>query len=88
MTDRIGSGPIDPKLSAMMNGLAKGIDTILNGTETPGPNGFLLMVFPFEGFAGRCNYISNASRDDVVTLLKEQLSYFQGMPDTHEEGLQ
>lgn len=28
-----------------------------------------------------CNYISNAVRDDVVVLLKEQLARFEGSPD-------
>ena len=39
------------------------------------------MVFPFEGFEGRANYISNASRKDIIVLLKEQLARFQGQPD-------
>ena len=43
--------------------------------------GFCLMVFPLEDFDGRCNYISNANRDDVVTLLKEQLARFEGQAD-------
>lgn len=82
MSNQIGDKPIDPDLVALMNGVAKGIDDVLNGA-TPGPkhNGFILMVFPFEGHEGRCNYISNACREDVVVLLKEQLARFQGQPE-------
>jgi hypothetical protein len=71
-----------------MNGLAKGLDHALNGTPLPGivgvrqpRNGFILMVFPFEGHEGRCNYISNAQRADIVTLLKEQLARFEGQAE-------
>jgi hypothetical protein len=42
------------------------------------------MVFPFSADADgahRCNYISNASREDVVVLLKEQLARFEGQPE-------
>jgi hypothetical protein len=35
------------------------------------------MVFPFDDKSGRCNYISNAERPDVVRLLKEQLRHFE-----------
>jgi len=65
----------------MMNALAKGVDKALNGEAGKKTNGFLLMVFPFDGFDGRANYISNANRDDVIVLLKEQLARFEGMPD-------
>lgn len=76
-----GDAPIEPQLRDMMEGLARGINELLNG---PGPkrNGFVLMIFPFEGFDGRCNYISNgAAREDVVTLMKEQIARFEGQPE-------
>ena len=79
----IGDAPIDPKLIEMMNSLARGLDEILNGGAKgkARKNGFILMVFPFDGHEGRCNYISNAERADVVTLLREQLRRFEGAPD-------
>jgi hypothetical protein len=39
------------------------------------------MVFNFGDGPGRANYISNANRDDVVTLLKEQIKRFEGQPE-------
>jgi len=84
MTERLGDAPIEPRYRDLMNALAHGIDEILNGEGTPRSqrtNGFLLMVFPFEGFDGRCNYISNAERAHVIVLLKEQLARFEGMPE-------
>jgi hypothetical protein len=39
------------------------------------------MVFPFDSFDGRANYISNARREDVIVLLKEQLARFEGQPE-------
>lgn len=81
----LGSGPIDPEYLEMMKDLARLIDYGFNGDAKPKKTGFILLVFPFnEG--GRCNYLSNADRADVVTMLKEQLSYFEGMSDKHAEG--
>ena len=78
--NQLGSGPIEVNLVELMNNLAMFISSVL-GRD----NGFVLMVFPF-GQEGkdikRCNYISNANREDVITLLTEQLSYFKGMPDS------
>jgi len=84
----IGDAPIEGRLHKAMNGLAAVIDEAING---PIPskglgtrvlrNGFCLMIFPFEGFDGRANYISNAKREDIVTLLKEQLARFEGQPE-------
>jgi hypothetical protein len=82
----IGDQPIEPKLHEMMNALARGLDDVLNADTRPKPNGFVLMVFPFEGFEGRANYISNANRKDIIVLLKEQLARFQGQPDMKGEA--
>lgn len=82
MSDRIGDGPIEPKYRELMNELARGVDRTLNGPHPlPRETGFVLLVFPFEGHEGRCNYISNAKREDIVVLLKEQLRRFEGAPD-------
>jgi hypothetical protein len=81
MIERLGDAPIEPKLHEMMNQLARCLDDVLNGKKRPKLNGFILLVFPFEGHEGRCNYISNANRADVVTMLKEQIKRFEGQPD-------
>ena len=80
-----GSGPIEEEFRAKMNTLAGAVDEFFNGKAKRDKRkvGFILLVFPF-GHKGRCNYISNAERTDVVTLLKEQLAYFEGQPDTLE----
>lgn len=91
---QIGSGPIEPDLVKEMNVLAEGLDKFLNpglGVGEKRKIGFILMTFKF-GVGGdmaaddRCNYISTAHRADVITLLKEQLSYFEGMPDETPAG--
>ena len=82
MSKQLGDAPIDPELHKLMNALAHGIDELLNGKPpTTKTNGFILMVFPFEGHEGRCNYISNAHREDVVTMLKEQVDRFEGQAE-------
>jgi hypothetical protein len=79
----LGSGPIEERHRAMMRGLATVLDQIFNGDDLGAAKktGFVVMVFPFNNNSGRCNYISNADRADVVTLLREQLAYFEGQPD-------
>jgi hypothetical protein len=67
-----------------MISMARFLDTVLNGPAKGKERtmGFVLLVFPFEGRDGRCNYISNgANRDDIVTMLKEQVARFEGQPE-------
>lgn len=78
------SDPIQPQHHEAMNGLAAGIDDVLNGKELPGlPRkkkiGFVLLVAEFgkmEG--GRVNYISNGERDDMLTMCREYLARAEG----------
>lgn len=83
----LGDAPIETQYRAMMNALAEGLDEALNGTAPGLPKGkrktgFVLLVFPYEGHEGRCNYISNgADRRDIVTLMKEQIKRFEGQPE-------
>jgi hypothetical protein len=63
----------------LMKSLAAGIDEIMNGKVRPKKNGFVLLVFPFDGPEDqRCNYVSNAERADIVVLLKELVARFEG----------
>jgi hypothetical protein len=39
------------------------------------------MVSAFSEQPEFCNYISNARREDVIMLLKEQLARFEGQPE-------
>lgn len=51
------------------------------------PYGFCLLVFPFGGKKDdRINYISNASRNDMLIALKEFISANEtGQPDVSKE---
>lgn len=73
--EKIGE-PLEPRYEKAMMDLAGILGRVL-GQET----GFVLLVFPFEDYDGRCNYISNAKREDVKVLLKEQLARFEGQPE-------
>lgn len=91
MTDdkhELGDAPIESEYALQMQTLAVLLDEAFNG-EAKGldrKTGFVLMVFPFlddGGTDGRCNYISNgADREDVVKLMKEMISRFEGNPET------
>jgi hypothetical protein len=75
---QIGDGPIDPAYREKMNQLARMLDGFFNGPVGGTKlTGFVLMIFPFGDDSGRCNYISNAERPDVVRMLKEQLRHFE-----------
>lgn len=81
---QLGDGPITPELHDVMNALAGGLDTALNGAAR-GPErkvGFVLLTFPFGSTDGRCNFISNgADRKDIVALFKEMIARFEGQPE-------
>ncbi|MEK1908197.1 MAG: hypothetical protein AAAB13_20685 [Pseudomonas sp.] len=64
-----------------MQGLASGIDEILNGNVNPKKNGFVVLVFPFDQVEGsRTNYVSNCERRDIIAALKEVAARFEGQP--------
>ena len=77
----LGDAPIELKHRDMMNKMAHNLDNFFNGKDVPKHTGFVLLVFPFDDHEGRCNYISNANRGDVVIMLKEQLKRFEGQPE-------
>lgn len=86
--ERIGSAAIEEQYRDQMALLGRFIDELLNGQcekASDKKHGFVLMLFSFET-SGRCNYLSNGRREDVITMLKEQLSYFEGMPDAAPSG--
>jgi hypothetical protein len=83
----IGSGPVDPRYVEAMKTVGRAIDMMFN---PDGPKnrtvGWIVITFAFgnakEGEL--VNYMSNADRADVVTMLKEQLRYFEGWSDKHK----
>ncbi len=85
----LGDGPIEEKYKAQMVEIARLLDALFNGTPIDGlprgkkENGFVLLVFPFDEVSGqgRCNYISNARRRDIVVMMKEQIKRFEGQPE-------
>ena len=79
MVEQIGDGPIEPRYVDVMKAIAEGLDKVLNGEahHKDPETGFVLLVFPFHEYQGRCNYISNAERVDVLTLLKDQIRRFE-----------
>lgn len=79
----LGDAPIEPEYIAQMNSLAQVVQELFNGKGTRVQDskvGFVLMVFALND-KSRANYISNANRQDVIVLLKEQLARFEGMPE-------
>lgn len=81
----LGDAPIEQKYVEKMNDVAHLLDRLFNehARGKDRKTGFILMVFPFNEVTegGRANYISNADRNDVVIMLKEQIKRFEGQPD-------
>lgn len=87
--EAIGNMPIEQRHHFMLNAVANHLDGVFNG-EAKGDAkqvGFVLLVFPLAGHEGRCNYISNANRKDVIVMLKEQLAYFEGQAEVKSEAV-
>jgi len=74
----LGDAPVQQEYIEKMRALARGVDHHFNGSG-PKRVGFILMVFPFSDNPneGRCNYMSNADRADVVHMLREQIKRFE-----------
>jgi hypothetical protein len=81
---QLGDMPIEERFRLQMNAMGAAIDQTLNEDLKDRKIGFCLMMFDIGSGPGRCNYIANVDRDDVVVLLKEQLAYFEGR--VTEEG--
>jgi len=81
--ERLGDGPIEPEYETTMKEVARLIDMMFNGGNVGEDKkiGFILQVFPLNNHEGRCNYMSNAKREDVVIMLKEQLRRFEGQAE-------
>jgi hypothetical protein len=73
---KIGDGVVQPEFVEAMKAIAMGIDAMFNEPDDK-EVGFILMIFPFGDDGARCNYMSNAYRDDVLKMLKEQIRYFE-----------
>ena len=78
--------PIEEEQRATMNALAAALDEIFNGTKKGQERewGFAMLVFRF-GEEGRCNYISNAQRPEMLTAMKEFIARAEGRLVEHEE---
>ena len=68
----------------VMQGLARGVDSVLNGDQDDPLNtgrkyGFVLLVAEFGDIAeGRVNYVSNGDKATMVAMLKEYLTRLEG----------
>jgi hypothetical protein len=80
--NRLGDLPLDEIHAEKMQRIARRLDHIFNGNKRGSERqyGFVLMVFPFRGATGNCNYISNGQRAQMIELLKDQLKRFEAQP--------
>ncbi len=85
----LGDGPIEAEYRDKMNAVAAALDDVFNG-PLKHPNkavGFVLLTFAYGEKEGRCNFLSNgADRKDIVTLFREMIARFEGMPGGQGAG--
>lgn len=75
----MADAPVQQQYREMLNGLAEGIDDVLNGEVRPKKIGFALFMFEFGHIeANRVNYISNAGREDMLVAVREWLARAEG----------
>jgi hypothetical protein len=75
----LGDAPVDPEYIEQMKAMAHFLDEHFNGAGVAPfqrKTCFVLMVTPF-GAGGRCNYISNGTRPEVLEMLKQQVKRFE-----------
>jgi hypothetical protein len=75
---------ISPEFQRSMNDMAEFLDSVFNGSATgkDKKNAFVLLLMPFDGPPGqRVNYIANAGRKEVITMMKEVIARFEGQPE-------
>lgn len=75
MADRI-----EEQWYAILNGLAEGIDSILNPPPAPKSTVFVLLVAEV-GENTKCNYISNGDRREMLAMMKDVLPRFESLLD-------
>lgn len=88
-SNRLGDGLIEPKHVAKMTAVIRALDELFNGNKKGKDRevGVVLLVFPYGGHEGRCNYMSNgADRRDIVALFKEQIKRFEGQSELEGHG--
>lgn len=71
------SQPIEKQHFKTMNEIGRILDGAIN-PDGKKSYGFALLVFPFNGDAGRMNYISNAEREDMIVAMKEFIANAEG----------
>ena len=79
MTDKI-----EDQWYAILNGLAEGIDKILNPPPAPKSVVFVLLVAEVSE-KPKCNYISNGNRHEMIGLMKEVLPRFEKLLEPNQE---
>ena len=78
---QLGDAPIQLEAREQLRAIALAIDDFLNGKTRPRKWAFLCIMTEFGTTDGRANYISNAPREDVVVMLREQLRRFEGQAE-------
>ena len=78
---QLGDAPVDPRSEDLLRALGRGLDEMLNPNPDEKEWAFVVILTRFDETEGRANYLSNASRDDVVVMLREQLARFEGQAE-------
>lgn len=64
----------------VMNAVANVLDGFFNPVKEQKDTCFVLLVAPFGD--GRCNYISNGDRKDILAMMKEVIKRNEGAQDS------
>ena len=86
MANELGDLPITSEYKDMLTAVMTAVDRTFNGTAKGKDRkvGIVMLIFPYgeQKEGARCNFISNgANRKDLVVLMKEMISRFEGQPE-------
>jgi hypothetical protein len=82
---KLGDGPVQAAYKEKMTAIIQTLDEFMNGEKKGADRevGIVVLMFPFGGIEGRCNFMSNgADRKDLVALFKEMIARFEGQPES------
>ena len=88
LLDSIDALPEAERAKMMYRQVAIHLDLMFNGQAKGDKRevGYALLVFPFKGTDGACNYVGNgADRANVMAAMRAQLAQFEAMEAAAQE---
>lgn len=84
--EQMNNAPAD--FQAWMKSMADNIQFMVDGATGAGVTGFALVIFEQQPGSDKACYVSNAPREKLTAVMREQLRYFEEEAAAGKETLQ